>query len=126
MIEATLKVNSLGYNEMYTGGKAQFSQIYALICMKKNTDPLNPDKGVDINSYYYAFNDPVVLADLERKISDQIETYTPYQPLSVQCGSKWVRDKYIISIIISLSGYSESVVIVSNGEQSDYDIFKST
>ena len=124
MIEATLKVNSLGYNEMYTGGKAKFAQIYALICMKKGTDILNPDKGIDINSYYYKFNDAVVLADLERDITDQIHTYTPYRPLSVQCGSKLVGERYVISIVIRLTGEAEVVAVVSNGEQSDYDVFK--
>ena len=117
MIEATLKVNSLGYNEMYTGGKAKFTQIYALICMKKGTDILNPDKGIDINSYYYKFNDAVVLADLERDITDQIHTYTPYRPLSVQCGSKLVGERYVISIVIRLTGEDEVVAVVSNAEQ---------
>ena len=124
MVEATLRVNSLGANEMYVGGKAKFAQIYALICMKKETDILNPDKGIDINSYYFKFNDPVVLADLEREITDQIAKYTPYKPLNVQCGSKLVGDRYVISIIMSLNGQDEVVAVVSNGEQSDYDVFK--
>lgn len=124
MVEATLKVNSLGSNEMYVGGRAKFSQIYSLICMKKGTDILNPNKGVDINSYYYAFNDPTVLSNLEREINDQIAMYTPYRPLYVNCGSKLVDGKYIISIVMRLTGQDEIIAVVSNGDQSDYDVFK--
>lgn len=126
MIEATFDVTSLGENLMYFNGKAKFAQIYNLICMKKNTDILNPNKGVDINSYYYAFNDARVLADLEREITDQIELYTPYRPLSVNCGSKWVGDRYVISIVMYLRDQEETVVVVADGVHSDFDVFMRT
>lgn len=124
MIEATLNLNSLGENVVYRDGRAKFAQIYILICMKKNTDPLNPDKGVDINSYYYAFNNVRVLSELETTITDQIDKYTPYKPIGVQCGSKLVDGKYIISIVIHLRNYEETIVVVADGEQSDFEVFK--
>lgn len=126
MTETTLKVTSLGENQMYNNGRAKFAQIYTLINMKKGTDILNPDKGVDINSYYYAYNDPVVLADLERIINDQINRYTPYRPYTVNCGSKFMVDRYILSIMISLQNADDKIIIVSNGEQSDFDVIKAS
>lgn len=124
MIEPTFKVNSIGENLLYDGGRTKFAQIYTLICMKKGTDVLNPDKGVDINSYYYEFNKQSTLMDLERIIIDQITQYTPYKPYVVNCSSKLVDDKYIISIIITLQNQDDTIIIVSNGEESDFDIFR--
>ena len=61
---------------------------------------------------------------MENKITDQINKYTPYKPYSVSCGSKWITDKYVLSIIIMLQNSDDVIVVVSNGDQSDFDVIK--
>lgn len=125
MIETTFKLDSLGNNIQYTGGRAKFAQVYRLICMKKGTDILNPDKGVDIRTYRFTNRGNTTLSSLEREIEDQINKYTPYQAGIVNCSEYQNSDnEWIIKIIITLANMEDIIVVMSNGEESTFDTLK--
>lgn len=111
MIEATLKLDSLGQNLQYTDSKAQIRQIYNLILMKPGTDLLNPNKGCDARSYYYAIKDDGIIQELQEKITDQISKYTPYVTRGVICKASLNRsNKWILHIMIMLVNGQTAVV----------------
>lgn len=122
MIEASLKVDTLGQNIQYTGITARIRQIYNLILMKPGTDPLNPSKGCDARSYYYQYKEDSVLSELETKINDQVKKYTPHTITSVACRAiKNKYDKYILHIIVTLTS-GTNVVVSTNGEASTLNL----
>ena len=122
MIEASLKVNTLGQNVTYTNSTARIRQIYNLLLMKPGTDPLNPSKGCDVRSYYYQIKDDTILQLLQTKISEQIAKYTPYTIRNVLCKAiKNRQGNYILHIAISLTN-SSTVVVSTDGEQSTLNL----
>ena len=127
MQEATLNVNSIGENEYLKDGRGKWAQIYRLICMIPGTDRLNPEKGVDIRRYYYKVDRPDTYLELQELISDQIKRYTPYTTTNVLCRKKVMKDKTVIlSITIYIQDSDEVLVVVTDGENSDFDTFKNT
>lgn len=111
MIEATLKLDTLGQNLQYNGSKAAIRQIYNLILMKPGTDHLNPNKGCDARSYYYAIKEDSVLEKLQQEIIDQIAKYTPYTVRSVLCKASLNRShKWILHIMVMLISGQTAVV----------------
>ena len=122
MIEASLKMDSLGKNVQYTGVSAKVSQIYNIITMKPGSDPLNPYKWCDIRSYYYQFNEENILRTLETNIYDQIGQYTPYLVSSVQCRAvKNLKGKYILHVIVMMPD-TKSIIVSTNGETSSLNL----
>lgn len=92
--------------------------------MKKGSDILNPDKGIDINSYYYAYNKESILNELQIDIQTQIATYTPYTVSDVLCKAVKSKStgKYILYILIYLASMNRIVAIGTNGEDSNIKI----
>lgn len=122
MIEATLKLDSLGQNLQYTDIKATVRQIYNLILMKPGTDPLNPDKGCDARSYYYQINNESVISSLQNNITNQIAKYTPYMVRGVICKALLNRsNKWILHIIVTLIN-GQTVVVSTNSDVSTLNL----
>ena len=122
MIEASLKIDSLGKNVQYTGYDATVRQIYNLILMKPGSDPLNPKKGCDARSYYYRIKDDSIISQLENDIRDQISKYTPHKVSAVNCKAvKNKSGKYILHIIIILPN-DKSVIVSTDGEASTLNL----
>lgn len=122
MTEPSLKKDSLGKNIQYTGVNATIRQIYHLILMKPNTDPLNPEKGCDARSYYFQIKNDNTVSSLETKIKEQIAAYTPYNPANVMC--KAIKNKYgkwILHIMISIYG-NKTIIVSTNGERSTLNL----
>ena len=125
MIEATLMLDSYGRNRVYTDDTAMVHQIYHLIIMEKGTDPLNPDKGVDIESYRYEFKDDSVLMQLQQIIQKQVSDYTPYTVTNVICKAVKNRyNNYILHIFISISEFRNIINISTDGERSELGIIQ--
>ena len=120
MIEATLLLDSYGRNLMYTNDTAMIHQVYNLIVMDKGTDPLNPEKGVGITSYYYEYKDDTLLRDLENEIQNQISKYTPYSLVNVLCRAiKNKKGDYILHIFLSFTTLNKIVNVSTNGEKTE-------
>lgn len=90
--ELTFNVDGTGKTAVKTGYDAKVHQILTLITMKKNTDPFNPDKGVDINSYRFRLDDNETKSDLSKAIDTQISTYTNHKitDISVQIAQQTI------------------------------------
>ena len=122
MTEASLKIDSFGRNIQYTGHEATIRQLYHLILMKPETDPLNPGKGCNARSYYYQIKDDAIISQLETTIRDQIATYTPHKVINVSCKAiKNKSGKYILHIIVMLPN-SRSVIVSTDGETSSLNL----
>lgn len=125
MIEATLIVDSYGRNHMYTGDTAMIHQIYNLIVMDPGTDPLNPEKGIGIKSYKYAYTDQTILSTLENNINTQIYKYTPYTLTNVMCKAiKNRKGDYYLHVFISLNEINEIINVSTDGEKTELAIMK--
>lgn len=126
MIEPSLNMSTTNENTHYEGPTAQFRQIYNLLCMKPGTDILNPDKGIDINSYYYQYTDKNVLNQLSNSIEDQINTYTTFDIKTVDCRAvKSKKDnKYYLCVMIYLFNYKDALLISTDGTSSAFDVLK--
>jgi hypothetical protein len=123
MTEPTLNIDSFNANVSYSDAKAKFRQIYNLIKMHKGTDPLNSDKGVDINTYYYQFADDSVLTDIENEITNQIATYTPYRTQTVRCFTRKSSDgNTVLCTMVSLIDEEIKLAVVTNGNASAFDL----
>ena len=126
MTEATLIVDSYGRNHMYTGDTAMIHQIYHLIVMDPGTDPLNPEKGIGIRSYKYAYTDQTVLSNLENTISRQIGKYTPYTLVTVMCKAiKNRKGDYYLHVFISLNEVNEIINVSTDGEKTELAVIRS-
>jgi hypothetical protein len=84
MTELSFNINNFGDNEQYTGAKAMAMIIYNLMVMQKNTDPLNPDKGIDLLSMLPTIQDDGKISDIESEINKQIQMYTDFTSLDIQ------------------------------------------
>lgn len=122
MIEATLKLDTLGQNLQYTGVKATVREIYNLILMKPGTDRLNPSKGCDARSYYYQINDNSIIDELQRNITDQISKYTPFKVQGVVCKAILNREKEWVLHIIVIMPNNMAVVVSTNAEVSTLNL----
>lgn len=120
MRDATFNLDSFGKNQMLEGSRVIINNLHRLITMKKDTDQLNPDKGIDVNSYKHKFDDVIVLSELETKLTSQIEQYTPYTPAEINVRSK----KNVIFIMITLVDDDNVYMFQSDGENSSLDILK--
>lgn len=119
MQEATFIIDSFGKNMTYNGDKGIVHQIHHLLVMAPGTDPLNPEKGINIKSYYYEFVDDSILIDLQNKIREQIADYTPYTVLNVIVKAiKAKSEKYILHTFISLQEYQDIINVSTDGERS--------
>ena len=122
MVEASLKLDSLGQNLQYTGNLAIVRQIYNLILMKPGSDPLNIEKGCDARSYYFQIKDDTVLSELQQNITNQISTYTPYSVRNVVCKAILNRNhQWILHIVVVLID-GRSIVVSTNGDLSTLNL----
>lgn len=125
MEETTFIVDSYTKNIVYEGDRGVVHQIYHLFNMVPGTDPLNPEKGINIKKYYYEFTDDTILLDLENEIRDQIRDYTPYTVLNVACKAvKHESGKYFLHTFLSLREFSDIINVSTNGESSDLATIK--
>jgi hypothetical protein len=118
--EFTLNVSGFGGSEMLTKHDAVAKQLLNLIFMKKNTDVLNPDKGVDILSYKWQLNDSSVINNIKNSIQTQISDYTNYTVLNIAVDVV----KGIILIGIELVGDEVTLLMQSDGTNTAFDIIK--
>lgn len=118
MTEATFMIDSYRRNTTFKDNKAMIYQIYNLIVMDPGTDSLNPEKGVGILSYKYAYDEQTVLIELENDIRNQVSNYTPYTLTNIICKSmKNKQNKSILHIFISLNELNEVINISTDGER---------
>lgn len=120
MKEVTLNTDSFNQNPQFENEAAVLRHIYNLIVMKKGTDPLNPDKGVDINRFYYAFKDDVDVHALEQEIKDQVSTYTNYLINNVICQTSKSGTKWVLHVILTIPPFQKALVISTNGDITQY------
>jgi hypothetical protein len=118
--EFTLNVSGFGGSEMLTKHDAVAKQLLNLIFMKKNTDVLNPDKGVDILSYKWQLNDSSIVNNIKNSIQTQISDYTNYTVLNIAVDVV----KGIILIGIELVGDDVTFLMQSDGTNTAFDIIK--
>lgn len=77
--ECLLGINSFQEPSELSGKYAWIKQIEHLLFLKKGTFPSNPQLGVGLQTYDYAFIDDAI-PKLQDEITEQVRTYFPDMP----------------------------------------------
>lgn len=118
MTEATLMVDSLGRNRLYTGNMVPVRQIFHLMSMDPGTDLLNPEKGIGIANYRYSYTDESLLIQLERTIREQITKYTPYTVNQIICKDiPNTKGDHILHVFIAIEESPDVIGVSTDGEK---------
>ena len=125
-IECLLDVNIFDKPTELVGKEAWIQQIQHLLFLKKGTYPSNPELGIGIQTYDYAFIDDVI-SKLRDEITDQVRTYFPDMPFDsvvlVPRDHPTRREKILIMIFNFATDASniETVVVASSVSNSRID-----
>ena len=119
-VEISFDMDGSGDGLVHTELDTPAYQITELVTMSKNTDALNPDKGVEINSYFPVTEDAAIISTIKEEISTQISKYTPFVPTDVAV----IIKSNMLVIGITLQGYADVICISSDNKRTALDILK--
>lgn len=127
--ECLLGINSFQEPSELSGKRAWITQIQHLLFLKKGTYPSNPEMGVGLQLYDYAFIDDAI-PKLQDEITEQIRTYFPDMPfdsVTIFTQEHTSRREKILIIVVNFTDDSsniETVVVASTATSSriDFDI----
>jgi hypothetical protein len=124
--ECLLNIDSFDEPAKLSHKRAWVQQIQHLLFMKKGTYPSNPELGIGLQNYDYAFIDDAI-PKLRDDITEQIRTYFPDMPfdsvtlISQNHSSKKEKILVMVFNFSNNASNNESVVVASTKTSSRID-----
>lgn len=126
--ELTLDLDDHGSTKILDGGWAIARQIFNLFMMRKGSDPLYPDKGMDMVSWRTQIADDAAISKLKSQCEEQIMTYTMYYSTSLEILVDTRPNLTTLVVGLTIENYDNlTILITSNSDgKTDLDVQMAT